>query len=154
MDKNEIIDLYKRAFPQSDHEADAGYILSDGTLIDATSKIPYYCHGKELCAEPLLSEWRTQHPELPNSNRMAVDIIMNEIGGIEFTIDNCHIQSVRLPSKPITAEQRGPLSEIVAKTLERGLIRVETLGTGEFAEYDAKDYSAEDVMREIEARNL
>lgn len=154
MDKNEITDLYKEAFPQTDHEVDAGYILEDGTIVDATSKINCYCHGKELYAEPSLAEWRMRHPELPNSNRMAVDTIMDEIGGIEFTIDNCHIQSVRLPSKPITAEQRGPLSEIVAKILERGFIRVETLGTGEYAEYDAKDHSAEDVMREIEARNL
>lgn len=151
MDKNEIIDLYKQAFPQSDHEADAGYIFGDGTLIDPTSKINYYCHGKEFYAEPSLAEWRTWHPELPNSNRMAIDAIMNEIGAIEFTIDNCHLQCVRLPNKPLTAEQRQPLSEIIGKILERGLVRVEVLGTSEYTEYDARSNTTEQVMSKIEA---
>lgn len=150
MNDNEIINLYKQAFPQTDHEADAGYILPDGTVIDISSKDHTYCHGNEFNHEFILGEWRINHPELPSSNRMAVDIIMNDIGGIEFTIDNCHLQCVRLPNKPITAEQRQPLSEIVGRILERGKIRVEILGTREYAEYDA-DSTAGEILSKIDS---
>ena len=153
---NEITALYKAAFPQTEHEADSGYILRDGTVIDISSKGSVYCHGLEFQTEPALAEWRAAHcKELPHHHRQVADAVMVEIGAVEFTIDNMRMQCVRLPSgKPLTAEQRQPLTEIIGRILERGFIRVETLGTREYAEYDAKDYSAEDVMREIEARNL
>ena len=151
---NEVINLYKQAFPQIEHEADAGYILRDGTIIDISNTDMPYCHGCEFSRIESLRNWRSQHQELPMSNRLLADTISQDIGAIQFTIDNCHLQCVRLPNKPLTAEQRSALSGIVAKILERGSIRVETLETREYAEYDANDYSAEDVMREIESRNL
>ena len=140
--------------PQTEHEADAGYILKDGTVIDISSKGPVYCHGLEFSRIESLRNWRSQHQELPMSNRLLADTISQDLGAVEFTIDNCHLQCVRLPNKSMTAEQKQQLSEIISRILERGFIRVETLGMGEYAEYDANDYSAEDVMREIESRNL
>lgn len=151
---DEVINLYKQAFPQTEHEADSGYILRDGTVIDISNTDMPYCHGCEFSRVESLRDWRSQHQELPMSSRMLADTISQDLGAIEFTIDNCHIQTVRLPNKSMTAEQKQPLSEIISRILERGFIRVETLGMGEYAEYDAKDYSAEDVMREIESRNL
>ena len=151
MEKNEIIALYKAAFPQSEHEADAGYILPDGTVIDISNTGFTYCHGKEFLFNPALLEWKCSHTELPTSNRRTADCIMNEIGGIEFTIDNCHLQCVRLPNKSLKAAQKQPLSEIIGRILERGSVKVEVLGTDRFAEYDSESNSVQDVMRKIES---
>lgn len=151
MNYSDIIPIYKAAFPQTEHDADSGYILRDGTVIDISSKRPNYCHGLEFQTEQTLAEWRIGHSELPMSNRRAADAIMDDIGAVQFTIDNCHLQCVRLPSKPLTAEQKSALRPIVSRILERGLVRVEFLGTPNYAEFEAKDFDAEDVMREIEA---
>lgn len=151
MNDKEITNLYKQAFPQTEHEADAGYILPDGTVIDISSTGYTYCHGKEFVIDDNLAEWRNAQTNLPTSNRMAADFIMNEIGGIEFTIDNCHLQCVRLPNKPLTAKQRKQLAEIIGEILERGLVRVEVLGTSEYTEYDARSNTTEQVMSKIDA---
>lgn len=151
MNYGDIIPIYKAAFPQTEHEADSGYILRDGTVIDISSKQPNYCHGLEFQTEQTLAEWRIGHPELPMSNRQSADAIMDDIGGIEFTIDNCHLQCVRLPSKPLTAEQRQPLSEVIGRILERGSIKVEALKTREYAEYEANVSTTEQVMSKIDS---
>ena len=59
-EKEVIVDLYKQAFPQTEHEADAGYILKDGTVIDISSKGPVYCHGLEFSRIESLRNWRSQ----------------------------------------------------------------------------------------------
>ena len=151
MNYSDIIPIYKAAFPQTEHEADSGYILRDGTVIDISSKQPNYCHGLEFQTEQTLAEWRIGHPELPTSNRQATDAIMDELGAVEFTIDNCHLRCVRLPNKPLTAAQKQPLSEVIGKILERGPIKVEVLGTDRFAEYDPESNGVQDVMRKIES---
>ena len=153
-EKETITRLYKEAYPNADR-LDSGYIFADGTLIDISSggKRVYY-HGSEFCANEKLRAWKDNNPEMPVSERMAADAVMSEIGAVEFTVDNARMQCVRLPSKPLTAEQKGALRGIVARILERGSIRVEFLGTREFAEYDAESHGVEDVMGKIEARNL
>ena len=148
-EKKEITNLYKEAYPET-KEADSGYIFPDGTLIDISSKGTPYCHGFEFNKEPGLMAWKGERPSLPVNNRMAVDAIMGELGAIEFTIDNCHMQCVRLPNKPLTAAQRQPLVEIIGRILERGSIKVEVLGTDRFAEYDSESNDVQDVMRKIE----
>lgn len=151
MNDNEIINLYKQAFPQTEHEADAGYILPDGTTIDISSTGYSYCHGKEFVIDDSLAEWKHSQNGLPMSNRQTADFIMKEIGGVEFTIDNCHLRCIRLSGKPLTAEQRQPLSEVIGRILERGSVKVEVLGTGRFAEYDPESNGVQDVMRKIES---
>ena len=147
---NEITNLYKQAFPQTEHEADSGYILRDGTVIDISSKgSMLYCHGLEFQTEPLLAEWKETHrKELPFRGREIADEVASEIGAIEFTIDNMRMRCVRLPSgKPLTAEQRQPLAEIIGRILERGPIKVEVLKTREYAEYDAESTAGEIVSK-------
>ncbi len=151
MKYSDLQNLLKAAFPQTDHEADAGYILRDGTIIDISDTWPTYCHGKEFFVIPSLMDWRNQHPELPPSQRLMVDAVSQGIGAIQFTIDNCHLQCVRLPNNPLTAEQRQPLSEIIGRILERGKIRVEILGTREYAEYEANVSTTEQVMSKIDS---
>ena len=150
MKKNEIIALYKAAFPQSEHEADAGYILPDGTVIDISNTGFSYCHGREFLFSQTLAEWKHNQNDLPMSNRQTADFIMKEIGGVEFTIDNCHLQCVRLPNKPLGAEQRQALRGVISRILERGLIRVEVLDTEFYREFEAKDYDADGVMSELD----
>lgn len=147
-DKKTIIRLYKEAYPNVDRK-DSGYILPDGTIIDISSKGEPYCHGREFITETSLAEWRVPRKDLPSSNRMTADFIMNEIGGIEFTIDNAHIQCVRLPNKPLTAEQHAPLLEVLGAILERGLVRVEVLGTSEYKEYYASSNTANMALTKI-----
>lgn len=152
IDEKEITSLYKEAFPQTEHEADAGYILRDGTVIDISSKGTVYCHGLEFQTEPTLREWANSHrKERPERHRHLADAIMCEIGAVEFTIDNMRMQCVRLPDKPLTAAQKQPLSEVVGRILERGTIKVEVLGTDRFAEYDPESNGVQDVMRKIES---
>lgn len=150
MNYSDIIPIYKTAFPQTEHEADSGYILRDGTVIDISSKRPNYCHGLEFQTEQTLAEWRIGHPELPTSNRQIADIIANDIGAIEFTIDNCRLHCIRLPNKPLTAAQRQPLAEVIGRILERGSIRVEVLKTREYAEYDANSTAGE-ILSKIDS---
>lgn len=149
-EKKEIISLYKEAYPEV-KEADSGYIFPDGTIIDISSKGTPYCHGFEFNKEPGLMAWKGERPSLPVNNRRAADAISNEIGAVEFTIDNCHLRCVRLPNKPLTAAQKQPLSEVIGRILERGSIRVEVLGTDRFAEYDPESNGVQDVMRKIES---
>lgn len=152
IDAKEITSLYKEAFPQTEHEADAGYILKDGTVIDISSKGSVYCHGLEFQTEPTLREWANAHrKEHPERHRHLADAIMREIGAVEFTIDNMRMQCVRLSDKPLTAAQKQPLSEIIGRILERGSVRVEVLGTDRFAEYDSESNGVQDVMRKIES---
>ena len=151
MKYSDLQNLLKTAFPQTEHEADAGYILRDGAIIDISDTDATYCHGKEFYAVSSLLDWRSQHPELPSSHRLMVDAISQDIGAVQFTIDNCHLQCVRLPSNPLTAEQRQPLSEIIGRILERGKIRVEILGTREYAEYEANVSTTEQVMSKIDS---
>lgn len=151
MKYSELQNLLKTAFPQSEHEADAGYILRDGTVIDISDTDDTYCHGKEFYAIPSLRDWRSQHPELPSSHRLMVDAISQDIGAVQFTIDNCHLRCIRLPGKPLTAAQKQPLSEVVGRILERGTVKVEVLGTDRFAEYDPESNGVQDVMRKIES---
>lgn len=148
-DKKTIIRLYKEAYPNVDKK-DSGYILPDGTLIDISSKSPLYNHGIEFQNEPTLIEWRDNHREgLPFHLRDTADFIMNEIGGIEFTIDNAHMQCVRLPTKPLTEEQHAPLLEVLGAILARGLVRVEVLGTSEYKEYEDVRNTANMVLTKI-----
>lgn len=147
----ELIEIYKNAFPD-DNGQDAGYIFRDGTVIDISKPFTPYCHGREFLTVPALVEWRDAHMDgLPGFPRPAVDIIMDELGAIEFTIDNMRMRCVRLPNKPLTAEQRQPLSEIIGRILERGSVKVEVLKTREYAEYEANVNTTEQVMSKIEA---
>ena len=152
INENEITNLYKAAFPQTEHEADSGYILRDGTVIDISSKGGMlYCHGLEFQTEPLLSEWKETHrKELPFRGRETADEVANGIGAIEFTVDNMRLRCVRLPNKPLTAAQKQPLAEIIGRILERGSVKVEVLGTDRFAEYDPESNGVQDIMRKIE----
>lgn len=127
----ELIEIYKNAFPD-DNGRDAGYIFRDGTVIDISKPFIPYCHGREFLTEPSLAEWRNARlNELPNFPRPAIDVIMNELGVIEFTIDNCHLQCVRLPQSSITADQRSALVSIISNCLDRGFIRLSILETNE-----------------------
>lgn len=127
----ELIEIYKNAFPD-DNGRDAGYIFRDGTIIDISKPFTPYCHGREFITEPTLAEWRSANlNELPNFPRPAIDIIMNELGVIEFTIDNCHLQCVRLPQGFITTDQRSALVSIISSCLDRGFIRLSILETNE-----------------------
>lgn len=146
MKYSDLQNLLKAAFPQSEHEADSGYILRDGTVIDISNTNATYCHGKEFFAVPSLRDWRSQHPELPSSHRLMVDTISQDIGAVQFTIDNCHLQCVRLPKEQLTAEQIETLTDIVSRILERGSIKVEVLETREYKEYIC---SASKVMTKI-----
>jgi hypothetical protein len=149
MNNNEVINLYKQAFPQTEHEADAGYIFPDGTIIDISSTGYSYCHGKEFIIDTNLAEWRNAQTDLPRSNRLVADFVMDKIGAIEFTISNCNLQCIRLPKKQLTATQKTKLLEIVSRILERGFVRVEVLGTDKYKVYMATDYTATEVLGKI-----
>ena len=75
---------------------------------------------------------------------------MSAVGGIEFTISRMDLRSVRLPRKPLTANQRGPLREIISRILEKGFIRIEILSTREHAEYDAAKNSIDAILDKID----
>ena len=149
MKYSDLQNLLKAAFPQTEHEADAGYILRDGTVIDISDTGATYCHGKGFYTIESLQNWRSQHPELPSSHRLMVDAISQDIGAVQFTIDNCHLQCVRLPNESLTAEQKQALRAVISRILERGLVRVAVLGTEFYREFEAKDYYADGVMSEL-----
>ena len=148
----ELIEIYKNAFPDNNGQ-DAGYILRDGTIIDISKPFTPYCHGREFMTVPALVEWRNAHVDsLPNFPRPAIDAISQDIGAVQFTINNCHLQCVRLPNKPLGTEQKQALRGVISRILERGLVRVEVLGTEFYREFEAKDYDADGVMSELSDR--
>lgn len=145
-----IINIYKECFPDQQGRRDAGYILPDGYIVDISNEGPLYCHGVEFSRKGEMIDWLSVHPDLNVRPRAISDAIMNDIGGIEFTIDNLHLQCVRLPQNAITPAQREPLREIIRRILERGSVKIEVLGTREYAEYDAVGNTADDIMAKID----
>jgi hypothetical protein len=149
---SDIIAVYGMVFPQGseDTKADAGYILPNGRVIDLNIDGNPQCHGGEFQIKPELIEWRASHPELCCHIRQAADAVMNDIGGIEFTINRLNLRAVRLPRKPLATAQRAPLRDVIARILDEGSVRVEVLGTREYAEYDAVGNTADDIMAKID----
>lgn len=145
-----IIEKYKTAFPNQQGKRDSGYILPDGYVVDISDEGPLYCHGSEFFRKEALVEWVSEHRDLGIRPRSIADAIMDDIGGIEFTINNMNLQCVRLPQKPLTAAQRVPLREIISRILEKGFIRIEILSTREYAEYDAAKNSVDAILNKID----
>lgn len=150
---SDIIAVYGMVFPQNakDAKADAGYILPNGRIIDLNINGNPQCHGGEFQIKPELIDWRAEHPELGGHIRQVADVVMNDIGGIEFTISRLNLRAVRLPQKPIAFAQRAPLRGVIERILDEGSVRVEVLGTREYAEFDAEENGVDDVMLKIDA---
>lgn len=145
-----IIDRYETAFPNQHGKRDSGYILPDGYVVDISDEGPLYCHGGEFFRKAELAEWLSEHRDLGIRPRSIADAVMGDIGGIEFTINNMNLQCVRLPQKPLATAQRAPLRDVIARILDEGSVRVEVLGTREYAEYDAVGNTADDIMSNID----
>jgi hypothetical protein len=145
-----IIQIYEDKLEANGNEAECGYILPDGKVIDLTINGVPYCHGGELFLIPDLRAWKANHPELDMHPRLMADPIMQDIGGIEFSVVGHRPKVIRLPQKPIINVQRGPLRNVIAKALERGDVLIEILGSREYAEYDAVGNTADDIMAKID----